>query len=473
LQKRIIALRVFHDRHTSQNIFRMIKIILDEYNLIEIFFSIRFDNASANTASISELQNLCQPIIGGKFFHVRCACHILNLCVQDGLKALAIEIAPIRNAIAYLWSKTTVMKEWAKFCRSNGKNPKKFARDVPNRWNSTYELLNASNKYSGLLCEFFMIFVPDIPLHQNNWIVCKKILEILKVFNDATFSFSSVYKPTAHLFLFEACNIMETLHETQVEYNLQLSISEMSSKWLSYYKNIPPIYLVAMVFDPRFKLDGLQESLNLYYGLILPSSQEVDEKVNFIIFEVKNLISHLYSDFYNTFASQVPSSTSEPSDSSSRDTTKVSRMQQIMMQRQKRLRGSSTTTELDIYLTTSFDFCDDSSIECRDFPILQWWKKQSKTFPILSLIAKQILATPASTVAVEQAFSASGIILDEKRSTMSPDSLEAQTCLDDWIKAANRDQELKIDEDSDIYETTEGSSSAPSSGHGSSPDEEE
>ena len=62
-------------------------------------FTIGFDNVSANTTSINELKAICQLNLGGKFFHVRCACHILNLCVQDGLKSLNSHIAPIKKII--------------------------------------------------------------------------------------------------------------------------------------------------------------------------------------------------------------------------------------------------------------------------------------------------------------------------------------------------------------------------------------
>ena len=44
------------------------------------------------------------------------------------------------------------------------------------------------------------------------------------------------------------------------------------------------------------------------------------------------------------------------------------------------------------------------------------------------MMAKQILVTPVLTVAVEQQFSAGGNILDATRSSMSPDSIEAQAC---------------------------------------------
>ena len=45
------------------------------------------------------------------------------------------------------------------------------------------------------------------------WNVCSLILDILRVFNDATHTFSSVYKPTLHQFLIETMNVTDALME--------------------------------------------------------------------------------------------------------------------------------------------------------------------------------------------------------------------------------------------------------------------
>ena len=39
IQKRIITFRVFDDRHTAENIFRIIQNILQEYSLVKKYFS--------------------------------------------------------------------------------------------------------------------------------------------------------------------------------------------------------------------------------------------------------------------------------------------------------------------------------------------------------------------------------------------------------------------------------------------------
>ncbi|KAK3218631.1 hypothetical protein Dsin_012601 [Dipteronia sinensis] len=70
----------------------------------------------------------------------------------------------------------------------------------------------------------------------------------------------------------------------------------------------------------------------------------------------------------------------------------------------------------------------------------------------ITIIAKQILGTPVSTVAVEQEFSAGGNILEPRRSVLCPQSLEAQACVDDWTKAKFRQQELEPEIVNDFFE---------------------
>ena len=111
LQKRILAFRVFDQAHTADNIYIILKTIFEKYKIDNKIFAIGFDNASNNTAAIPHLITLCNPYFGGQFFHQRCACHVLNLCVQHGLVLLQDHITPIRNVLHYLWTHPQVMKK--------------------------------------------------------------------------------------------------------------------------------------------------------------------------------------------------------------------------------------------------------------------------------------------------------------------------------------------------------------------------
>ena len=390
------------------------KVIFDEYGLGEKILTIGFDNASANTASINDLKEICQPNLGGRFFHIRCTCHVLNLCVQDGLKLLSPFLDPIKMALNCIWSYSQVRREWTKFCKINGIKPIKFSRDVPTRWNSTYFLLCQAFQYKDALCSFFSQHVQNITLYPSQWDICEKILDILRVFNDDTLVFSGVYYPTAHLFLLESLNIVGTLDEhvdsgDPNDIVLLEAITVMKVKWLNYFREIPLLYLIAAVFDPRFKLEGLNGGLQAYYGY-LGILDDID--ITSIMTKLRNDLIILFNDYivrYN-LGTLGQSSSSEPVIQ-----TRLSAGDRWLLQRNKKFRDTTTTNnpELDNYLSTNFEFSNESLCS-KNFKILEWWNRHQNIYPVLSIIAKEILAASISTVAVEQAISLGGNILEAR-----------------------------------------------------------
>ena len=56
-----------------------------------------------------------------------------------------------------------------------------------------------------------------------------------------------------------------------------------------------------------------------------------------------------------------------------------------------------------------------------DFEILEWWKKQQIKYPVLYIIARDVLTVTVSTVASEAAFSAGGRVVSKKRCNSSPE----------------------------------------------------
>ncbi|KAH9650480.1 hypothetical protein KPL70_026399 [Citrus sinensis] len=77
----------------------------------------------------------------------------------------------------------------------------------------------------------------------------------------------------------------------------------------------------------------------------------------------------------------------------------------------------------------------------QNFDILDFWMGKISFFPILSIMARDLLTPPASTVASESAFSIGGRILDEHRSRLSSETLDSLLCLKDWEDAERRVQQ--------------------------------
>jgi hypothetical protein len=72
--------------------------------------------------------------------------------------------------------------------------------------------------------------------------------------------------------------------------------------------------------------------------------------------------------------------------------------------------------------------------------LLEWWKDHQYTFPVLAHFARDILLVHVSTISSEATFSNVGRIIEERRSSLAPEMLEAITCLKDWKRAQERMQ---------------------------------
>ncbi|KAF7135640.1 hypothetical protein RHSIM_Rhsim08G0133300 [Rhododendron simsii] len=94
---------------------------------------------------------------------------------------------------------------------------------------------------------------------------------------------------------------------------------------------------------------------------------------------------------------------------------------QFKMHMQKETNMASKS-ELEKYLAEASE--DDSD----KFDILRWWKLNSSKYPIVSQMARDVLAIPVSTVSSESAFSTGGCVIDSYRSSLFPKTVEALIC---------------------------------------------
>ncbi|XP_031406479.1 zinc finger BED domain-containing protein RICESLEEPER 2-like [Punica granatum] len=89
--------------------------------------------------------------------------------------------------------------------------------------------------------------------------------------------------------------------------------------------------------------------------------------------------------------------------------------------------ASSKKSELEKYLD------ETRSDRKTNLDILEYWKINSQRYPTVARMARDVLSIPISTVASEAAFNCGGRVLDQYRSSLKPDLVEALMCSRDWL----------------------------------------
>ncbi|EYU21856.1 hypothetical protein MIMGU_mgv1a018399mg, partial [Erythranthe guttata] len=148
--------------------------------------------------------------------------------------------------------------------------------------------------------------------------------------------------------------------------------------------------------------------------------------------EVEKLLYSLYEEYKKVFGTNISIS------SSSQSSSKKNRKSTWSLLEEDDVR-SSGTNELVRYL--EFRSYHNTPEEYESLDILKWWQENAHHYPVVSMMARDLLNTPVSTVASEAAFSAGGKILTAERNRLSPRNVEALVCTQDWIEAELRNQE--------------------------------
>ncbi|KAM3384201.1 hypothetical protein ACQJBY_008702 [Aegilops geniculata] len=425
---------------------------------IEKVMTITVDNASNNDGGIGymkkELNKAKTCIAGGKFLHMRCAAHIVNLIVTDGLKEVDTSIKRVRAAVRYVRNSPSRLTKFKECVDLEKVNTKAFLiLDVSTRWNSTYYMLNAAVKYEKVFARYadedpyFAIDlltdkgkekgvgVPD----EQDWENVKKMAEFLAHFADLTTRVSASLYVTANSFFHEIGEV-NMLVKSWMESGdgLQIAMAErMKDKSDKYWgnwheldtskkgkekENFNLLIFIATTLDPRYKLtEYTQFAILEVYG---------EEKGPKVWAAVSSCLRDLFEEYRVMYAPNVASAQSSASQEVESTGGRASMMRSVIAKKMRLNSGgsSSSKSELDKFLAKEPE--DDGP----KFDILDWWKVNSSRFPILACLARDVLAVPISTVASESAFSTVGRILDEFRSSLTPFMVEALVCTQDWLR---------------------------------------
>ncbi|KAL9236751.1 hypothetical protein vseg_011385 [Gypsophila vaccaria] len=155
-------------------------------------------------------------------------------------------------------------------------------------------------------------------------------------------------------------------------------------------------------------------------------SLKIARQAMYMLDKVKDLLKELVSEYSSKYGQGKGKNLSSMPPLSSKGSGKE-KMSGFAKYLEVELNQGGEKSELDKYL-------DAQNVPLsRNFDILIWWKTNGSTYPILQMIARDILSIPSSSVASESAFSTGGRVLSPHRSRLLPSTVEALMCAQNWI----------------------------------------
>jgi hypothetical protein len=180
--------------HKGDDIGKNLQRCLAEWGLEKVM-CVTVDNASSNDSGVSYLRRIMNiaktSIAEGKFLHMRCAAHIVNLIVQDGLKLVDISVKRVRAAVRYIKNSTSRLAKFKEIAEEEKVETKALLNlDICTRWNSTYLMLKAAISYEKVFARYLdedLMYAIDLSqekggpgyLDEQDWENAKNMAEFL------------------------------------------------------------------------------------------------------------------------------------------------------------------------------------------------------------------------------------------------------------------------------------------------------
>ena len=132
----------FANKHTGVNIAKEIIHVLEEFNISTRIISLTTDNEAAMLVCRREIADAFDDEISSmNFSHYRCAAHVLNLGVKNGLKTVDNSVMKARKLTNMIRNSTNLTNSLRSFCAVKNMKFLKLIQDIDICWNSTFYML--------------------------------------------------------------------------------------------------------------------------------------------------------------------------------------------------------------------------------------------------------------------------------------------------------------------------------------------
>lgn len=409
-----------------------------QYNIERKTFTITVDEASYNESMVASIKKglLTKKALvsGGSFLQVNCYTHILNHLAQSTLDLVGDILDRIRELVKYVNKSPLQRKKFFDLAERTFELQarKRLSLDVLLRWNSTYKLIDRTLYYKGVFKHLLESKqeLSNLVLSKEEWQKLSVVHKFLKVLYDVTHMLSCTNFPTANLFLKGMLMVHCRMTEIAKGPNSFMgnAFKAMQAKFDDFWCENNLILSCAAILDPRYKVKFVEYCFMKLLGL-----GNVEDCVSKVLGTLYNLFAEYKQQTIHISSPTVGSSNVNTNFVGGNDDLDVFGDYDRFLNSTSKSQGNKS--ELDLYL-------EESSYDLNsDLDVLEFWSKSSMRYPELSVLARDILSIPVSTVNSKEAFSFDSKTLASIQSSMMPETLQALLCLQDWLGAQDNSVE--------------------------------
>ncbi|AQK40882.1 Zinc finger BED domain-containing protein DAYSLEEPER [Zea mays] len=393
--------------------FNVIQEAIRDWNLDQKHFSLTSGSEIRNDEGTSKLMDLliqrkCLPI-RGKLYNIACVNDVLNGIVSKGQPVLYHVGNILEKFIQAQMSSSLTRQQLLEVVAHMGlKCPQEEAK----WWHIIYFRLE-------VLLHFKKAFPSEDLLSAEDNKTFESVCRILRAFYRAVEVICGPVCPTANMYFNELWKVRTVLQEEASTDRAALAnmVLEMLEAFNEYWKNSYVWLSIPVVLDPRFKITFIEFRLKRAFGT------NAEKHVSAIRDTIRELF-HEYCGLSDNLGADTSTREAHDVELYGFDSDSLEDWDEHLNAQTR----NQQLTELDNYL-------EDGLVPRKDdFDILNWWMSNCTKYPTLSVMARDVLAIPASADNFEAALSGEANVIHKQWSTLSIKTIEALVCTRDWGK---------------------------------------
>lgn len=379
-------------------------------------------------------------LLDPELFPMQCWARILDLIVQDGLKVEEVSgiIERIRGSVEHVGKTRSRRRRFQRCAQQFGGPGRPLLLDSPARWQTTFSMLETALEYRDAFSHLPGLDRSyGLPPSAADWDTVRAIVDCVSLFHEATSRFSCSKRPAINFCFVDLCSVYVKLKEwcNSPSPCIQAMAARMFEEFAGRLNGANLLLVIGSILDPRFKMKSVDYLFaQLYFDDFSQRIYDVHEA----FLKLYKAYSAQYERAVMSQASETPADNGSPrgeqhhqpgsAPPSGKNTLDFMRkglgrllLETSLVQPRK--------SDVDLYLEEDVIVSDDDH-----FDVLRWWMQHAERYPVLAMMARDILAVPVSVAASKSASGAQNMAVDHHLSSLDPHAAQSLLCAQDWLR---------------------------------------